>query len=512
MSERSRWRWPGVLVPLAVIAAWQLAVSMGLLRFEYLPAPDAILAALLTEIRSGEVGRAGGHTLGVVGVASITALIVGTALGAAFGLLPRVRCWAEASVEVLRTVPAIALIPLAVFTFGPGADAEMMLAGYAASWPMVLNTAGAVTSVHPRQYDVARTLHLSRWATFRTIVVPTAAPVWLVGARLSVILALLVSIVVEMVITPRGLGGAMIQSLNGLDPARMWAYAFVCGVIGVTLNLALRSAVRVALPGRPEGIPSAPISRVRIAPPRGLAPLVVLLVVWQLLAEPDSLTSPPPTQWFVALAGLHGDGTLIPAIAHTLVTFVAGLAMATAVGGLLGAAVGASQSVGRALSPTLDFVAAIPGAALVPVLVLLLGPNLASGIAAVALIVTWPLLLSTAAARRAVPPVRMDVARTVGLSPLRRWCSIVLPSLLPGVLLGVRVSSALALIIALLTDIFGSGAGIGRLLVLSQQHFDAAAAWGLLLIVGGIGYVSNVGLAATTRIVTSGIRQVASAG
>ena len=98
------------------------------------------------------------------------------------------------------------------------------------------------------------------------------------------------------------------------------------------------------------------------------------------------------------------------------------------------------------------------------------------------------------------------------MAKARRWRSVVLPSLTPDVLLGVRVASALALIIALLTDIFGAGSGIGRLLVESQQRFDAAAAWGLLLIVGGFGYVSNVGLAATTRIVTSGIRQVACAG
>jgi ABC-type nitrate/sulfonate/bicarbonate transport system permease component len=72
---------------------------------------------------------------------------------------------------------------------------------------------------------------------------------------------------------------------------------------------------------------------------------------------------------------------------------------------------------------------------------------------------------------------------------------VILPSLTPGVLLGVRVSSALALIVALLTDIFGAGTGIGRLLIESQQRFDAATAWGLLLIVGAFGYLTNSALA-----------------
>lgn len=65
--------------------------------------------------------------------------------------------------------------------------------------------------------------------------------------------------------------------------------------------------------------------------------------------------------------------------------------------------------------------------------------------------------------------------------------------------LGVRVASALAVIIALLVDILGAGAGVGRLLVESQQHFDASAAWGLLLIVGCFGYLMSLLLSLLER-------------
>ena len=76
---------------------------------------------------------------------------------------------------------------------------------------------------------------------------------------------------------------------------------------------------------------------------------------------------------------------------------------------------------------------------------------------------------------------------------------VILPSLSPGMLLGVRVASSLAMIITLLVDILGAGTGIGRLLVESQQHFDAAAAWGLLLIVGAFGYVMSLRLSLLER-------------
>jgi ABC-type nitrate/sulfonate/bicarbonate transport system permease component len=111
---------------------------------------------------------------------------------------------------------------------------------------------------------------------------------------------------------------------------------------------------------------------------------------------------------------------------------------------------------------------------------------------AVALIVSWPILLNTATAMRSIPMVRLEMSRTIGLSRTQRWVKVILPSLLPGSMLGVRVAASLAVIITLLVDIFGAGTGLGRLLLESQQRLDAAAAWGLLLLVGLFGYVMSL--------------------
>jgi ABC-type nitrate/sulfonate/bicarbonate transport system permease component len=109
----------------------------------------------------------------------------------------------------------------------------------------------------------------------------------------------------------------------------------------------------------------------------------------------------------------------------------------------------------------------------------------------VALIVSWPVLLAAATAMRTVPVVRLEMSYTLGLTPLNRWGKVILPSLTPGILLGVRVASAMALIVTLLVDIFGVGAGLGRLLVESQQRFETATAWGLLLLIGAFGYLTS---------------------
>ncbi|MDV6296172.1 ABC transporter permease [Rhodococcus aetherivorans] len=491
----------GLLVPLTAIAVWQLLVSAEVLDYEYLPAPHEVADALVELVRTGELVDDLAHTLGVALTATVITLTVGGALGLVIGLVPALRKYSMASIDVLRTIPAVALVPVAVLTFGPAVTTELILAVYAALWPILLHTAAGVAAVHPRQYDVARTLHVPPATTVRKIVIPAVVPAWLVGARLAAVIALLVAIAAEMIISPRGLGGGLIESLNALAPARMWAYALVAGAVGYLLNAALREVVRSGLPGSPayrtRDVTSAAdrAGEAATTPLRGLVPLAMLLIVWQLIASDDSLSFPPPHAWLRAIARMYGEGVLSPAIRQTLTTFMVALAVAALLGAIVGIAIGASPRIDRALSPTIDFLAAVPGAAFVPVAVLLLGTSPLSGVAVVALVVSWPILLNTATAMRAVPAVRLEMSRMLGLSTGERWRKVILPTLVPGIMLGVRVAASMALIITLLVEILGAGEGVGRLFVESQQKFDTRAVWGLLLIVGTVGYLTSATLA-----------------
>ena len=317
MASRTGLNLAGLLVPLAAIAAWQLLISTELLLYEYLPSPRDVVAALVVLVKSGELAGDLGHTLGVALLAAVITLTLGGTLGLAIGLMPTVRRYTMTSIDFLRTIPAVALVPVAVLTLGPAATTELILAVYAALWPIVLNTAGGVAAVHPRQYDVARILHFPSVTTVRKIVIPAAFPAWLVGARLAAVIGLLVAIVAEMIMYPRGLGGGLIESLNALAPARMWAYALVCGVVGFLLNAGLRRVVRLALPGSPAN--SGRTAAVTVAPPqpapaapRGLLPIAALLIVWQLTTTDTSLSFPPPMNGWRAIARLHREGLLSP--------------------------------------------------------------------------------------------------------------------------------------------------------------------------------------------------------
>jgi ABC-type nitrate/sulfonate/bicarbonate transport system permease component len=247
----------GFLVPLAGIGAWQLLVSTGVLNYDYLPAPVEVGESLITLATSGELATDLTHTLAVAVLAAALALLLGGALGLAIGSLPPLRACLMASVDFLRTIPAVALLPVALLRFGPGPGTELILATWAALWPVLVNTAGAVATVPARLHDVARTLRLSGARTVRTITFPAVLPAWLAGARVAAMIALLVTVVVEMIMTPEGLGGGLIQSMQALDPARMWAYALICGIVGASLNASLRRAVRIGLPGSAANLSQA---------------------------------------------------------------------------------------------------------------------------------------------------------------------------------------------------------------------------------------------------------------
>ena len=247
----------GLIAPLAGLGAWQLLVSTGVLNYSYLPAPFEVGESLIALAASGELAADLAHTLAIVVLATALALALGGALGFAIGSLPPVRTYLMASVDFLRAIPAVALLPVALLAFGPGPGTELILATWAAQWPVLVNIAGAVAAVPARLHDVARTLRLTRARTVRTIVLPAVLPAWLAGARVAAMIALLVTVVAEMIMTPEGLGGGLIQSMQALDPARMWAHALMCGIVGALLNATLRRAVRIGLPGSAANLDQA---------------------------------------------------------------------------------------------------------------------------------------------------------------------------------------------------------------------------------------------------------------
>jgi ABC-type nitrate/sulfonate/bicarbonate transport system permease component len=245
-----RWLDPlGAGVVLLAIAGWEALVRLGILHYDYLPAPTNVLGGFGDLLASGALLTDIGHTLGVALLSAAIAIAVGAPLGAAIGLVPAFRALTNSSVDVLRSLPVIALIPVAILVWGPEFRTEVLVATYAATWPVLVNMAAGVQAVHPRLDDVARTFQLSPLQRLRKIVLPVATPSLLVGSRLAVVTALVVAIVAEMLANPQGVGWGLMRAEQGLRAERMWAYAVTSGILGFVVNAVLVYAVGRALPG-----------------------------------------------------------------------------------------------------------------------------------------------------------------------------------------------------------------------------------------------------------------------
>lgn len=237
------------LVIAGLVLAWQLAIAFDLLTLNYLPAPTEIAAEMGSLISSGQLFTDVGHTLRTTVVATGVATLVGVTFGLASGLFATFRLYSTSSIDFLRTIPVTALVPAALLIWGPSDTAEVTVAAYAATWPILINTAGGVRAIPQRLYDVATVLRLSRWNTLRKIVVPAGTQSILVGLRLGTVTALVLAIVAEMLINPKGLGWGVIQAQNALRPERLWAYTITVGILAYLLNMLLVWIVRRTLPG-----------------------------------------------------------------------------------------------------------------------------------------------------------------------------------------------------------------------------------------------------------------------
>jgi sulfonate transport system permease protein len=234
-----RFNTPGLLTIAVLLVGWESLVRSGAVKFDYLPAPSGIFLAWVALIASGEMFAQTLHTLASVLIGWTVAVMIGIGLGLALGLSPSLRRWSLASFEVLRPLPAIAFLPLALLLFNFSLTTELVLIIYASVWPVFVNTMGGVMGVTPQLYDVSRTLRLSRMRTLVKVIIPAAAPTIVTGCRLSMGLTLVMAIIAEMIANPHGLGYAVISELQAMQPQRMFAYVLFIGLLSMSLNAGL---------------------------------------------------------------------------------------------------------------------------------------------------------------------------------------------------------------------------------------------------------------------------------
>jgi NitT/TauT family transport system permease protein len=246
----------GLAFPLAVVALAQLAAMSSHLESYTLASPADALVAGVRAGTDGSLWLATAQTLanafGGLALGGAAGLIAGILLGSS-ALADRLM---EFSVEALRPIPAVALIPISMLAFGFGFRMEIAIVSFASFWPVLILTRNAVAGIDVALLDVARALRLRPFARTVKIVLPAAMPRIFVAFRLAAGIALTVAVTVEVSTNPLGLGYGMILAEQSLHPDLMLAYLVWIGVLGWALNLAITNAQRrlfgYSAPARPS--------------------------------------------------------------------------------------------------------------------------------------------------------------------------------------------------------------------------------------------------------------------
>ena len=234
----------------------------------------------------------------------------------------------------------------------------------------------------------------------------------------------------------------------------------------------------------------------------GLAFAVGLLALWQLASEARVLSPvffPAPSRAIAVLWERVRDGSLWPPLIETLWRMCVGWLLAGLIGIMLGAAIGSSRTARGYTGPTLEFFRPLPASAIIPVAILFLGLSNAMSLAVIAFGAVWPVLLGSAYGFANVKPRLKEVAATLEMTPLDYFRQIALPSALPDIVSGARISLALALILAVVVEMQASLPGLGRDIMLAQRSFRSADLYAGLIVLGLVGFAVSHGLALLER-------------
>jgi ABC-type nitrate/sulfonate/bicarbonate transport system permease component len=205
-------------------------------------APSATLQALIDEVLSGVLAREIGTTLESYAWGLGAAITVGVSAGLVLGSSRVLLDASSVVLEVLRPIPAVAIIPIVVFY--AGLDTARYAVAFGAVWPILVHTIYGVRAGDSLLHDVARTSGSSRVGRFARVTVPAALPSIATGVRVSASLALLVCVTAEWVVRSGGLGSYMEQQQSATQLPEMYAAIVVVGLLGYLVNVGLRTAER----------------------------------------------------------------------------------------------------------------------------------------------------------------------------------------------------------------------------------------------------------------------------
>ena len=239
-----RWAMYGLGICITIVV-WWVATKFGgesLAKF----APDLTASALREQLSNGRFWEGVWATLQRLGVGLGIAFIIGFPVGLAVGYSPRANQLSYVSFQFLRMISPLSWTPVAIILLGLGSEPVYFLISIAAVWPIIINTAAGVRAADAQWIEVVRCLGAGHWEILRHVLIRAALPNVLVGLQLALGVAWIVIVPAEMLGVSSGLGYMILDFRDVNDYASIMAVIVVIGLIGVMLDLPLRTAIRRA--------------------------------------------------------------------------------------------------------------------------------------------------------------------------------------------------------------------------------------------------------------------------
>ncbi|MFE7071247.1 ABC transporter permease [Streptomyces sp. NPDC057620] len=231
----------------AFLALGEAVPRLGLVDEEYFPPTSRIADALAGELSDDAFWTALGDTLTGWAIGLVIAVGAGIVAGVLISVTPYLREATASTIEFLRPIPSVALIPLAVLLYGTELRSVLLLVVYASFWQVLVQVMYGVQDVDPVAEETARSYGLSTWARVRHVLWPTALPYVMTGVRLAAAVALILAVTAELVIGAPGLGARIAVAQTSQAVPEMYALVVVTGLLGLLINVGARTVERRAL-------------------------------------------------------------------------------------------------------------------------------------------------------------------------------------------------------------------------------------------------------------------------
>ncbi|GAA3176344.1 ABC transporter permease [Blastococcus jejuensis] len=242
----------GLIGLVALVLLVEILPRVGILPRRYFPTSSEIGAALGRLVGESSFWVAVGDTLQGWALGLGISAVAGVVIGILIGMSRFTRELTASTIEFLRPIPSVALIPIAVLLFGSDIESKLMLVIYASFWQILIQVLYGVQDVDPVAQDTARAYGLGPWARVRHVTWPTALPYVMTGLRLAAAVALILAVTSELVIGNPGLGKLLANAQSSGAVTSTYAIVVVTGILGVLVNVIFRAVERRALSWHPS--------------------------------------------------------------------------------------------------------------------------------------------------------------------------------------------------------------------------------------------------------------------